>query len=137
MSDKKYYHLLDKALSQLPPKIQRRERFELPKPSSSISGNRTILHNFSELCNRINRDQTHFLKYLVGELATSGSIDGGQAIFQGNFDYRVFQTLLDRYAKEYVFCTICHQPDTNIVKKGRFMHLVCEACGASSSLRSL
>jgi translation initiation factor 2 subunit 2 len=137
MSEEEYNKLLEKALLQLPPKTEKRERFELPSPSSSISGNRTILHNFAEICNRVNRDKTHFLKFLAGELATSGSIEGAQAIFQGNFEYRIFRKLFDRYIQEYVFCPICHQPDTNIVKKGRFYHLVCEACGASSSLRNI
>jgi len=137
MSEEKYKKLLEKALSQLPPKAEKRERFELPELSSSISGNRTILHNFADICNRLNRDKNHFLKFLVGELATSGNIDGAQASFQGNFNYRIFRKLLDRYMQEYVFCPICHQPDTAIVKKGRFYHLVCEACGATSSLRSI
>ena len=137
MSEAEYNKLLEKALSQLPSKAEKSERFEFPKPSSSISGNRTILNNFSEICNSLNRDKNHFLKFLTGELATAGSIDGAQAIFQGNFHYRIFQKLFDRYIQDYVFCPICHQPDTNIVKKGRFYHLVCEACGATSSLRSI
>ena len=137
MSEEKYKILLEKALSELPPKAEKRERFRLPEPSSSMSGNRTILHNFADICTRLNRDKNHFLKFLVGELATSGSIDGAQASFQGNFNYRVFQKLLDRYIHDYVFCPICHQFDTAIVKMGRFYHLVCEACGATSSLRSI
>ena len=137
MSEEEYNTLLEKALSQLPPKATKSERFELPRLSSSISGNRTIIHNFSEICNRLNREKTHLLKFFVGELATSGSIDGAQAIFQGNFEYRIIQKLLERYIQDFVFCSICHQPDTNIVKKGRFYHLVCEACGATSSLRNV
>ena len=137
MSEEKYKILLEKALSELPPKAEKRERFRLPEPSSSMSGNRTILHNFAEICNRLNRDKNHFLKFLVGELATAGNSDGAKASFQGNFNYRVFQKLLDRYINEYVLCPICHQPDTDIVKRGRFFQLVCEACGATSSLRNI
>jgi len=137
MSEEKYNALLDKALSELPQKAEKRERLALPEPSSSMSGNRTILHNFADICTCLNRDKNHFLKFLVGELATAGNIDGVKASFQGNFNYRIFRKLLDRYMAEYVFCPICHQPDTDIVKKGRFFHLVCEACGATSSLRNI
>ena len=137
MSGEEYRKLLDRALSQLPPKAEKGGRFELPKPLSSISGSRTVLYNLYEICNRLNRDKNHFLKFLSRELATAGSIDGVQAVFQGNFDNRVFEKLLDRYVKEYVLCSICHQPDTKIVKKGRYYFLVCEACGATSSLRGI
>ena len=135
MSEEEYTKLLDKALSQLPPKTVKSERFELPNPSSSISGHRTILSNLFEICNLLNRDTTHLLKFLCKELATAGSIDGVTAVFQGKFQNRIFQKLLDRYLKEYVLCTICHQPDTKIIKKGRYYFLICDACGATSSLR--
>jgi translation initiation factor 2 subunit 2 len=135
MSEEEYTKLLDKAISQLPPKAVKGERFELPKPSSSISGHRTILSNLFEICNLLNRDTEHFLKFLCKELATAGSIDGVTAVFQGNFYNRVFVKLLDRYLNEYVLCTICHKPDTKIIKKRRYYFLVCDACGATSSLR--
>lgn len=135
MSEEEYTKLLDRALSQLPPKAVKSGRYELPKPISSISGHRTILSNLFEICNLLNRDTNHFLKFLSKELATAGSIDGLNAVFQGNFNNRIFEKLLDRYLKEYVLCTICHQPDTKIIKKGRYYFLICDACGATSSLR--
>ena len=130
-----YVSLLNRALSQLPPKTEKSGRFETPKSKSTISGSRTVLNNMREISNRLNRDENHLLKFLSRELATAGNIDGAQAVFQGNFDNRVFQKLLDRYMEEYVFCAVCRQPDTKIIKKGRYNYLTCEACGATSSIR--
>ncbi|MCD6263176.1 translation initiation factor IF-2, partial [Candidatus Bathyarchaeota archaeon] len=38
------------------------------------------------------------------------------------------------YTKRYVICPVCKRPDTRIVKEKRLAFLVCEACGARSSI---
>jgi len=137
MSDDAYKKLLDKALAQLPPIAAKKDRFEMPKPQSSISGSRTILYNSKEISDRLRRDREHLLKFLSGELATAGTIDGAQVIFQGRFDNKTIDRLVERYTQEFVLCPICHQPDTRIVREERLYFLICDACGARSSLRGL
>ena len=129
--------LLDKAWSQLPPEVTKKDRFELPKPVSSIAGNRTVLYNLKEVSDRLRRNNEHLLKYLSGELATAGTIDGNRAIFQGKFDNKILERLLERYTREFVLCPTCHQPDTKTVREERLYFLVCEACGARSSIRGI
>jgi translation initiation factor 2 subunit 2 len=135
MSDEIYLNLLERARSKLPSKIEKAERFELPKPISSIAGNRTILSNIKEICDRLRRDQSHFLKFLSGELATAGTLEGNQATFQGRFNYRTFERLIRRYTQNYITCPVCQRPDTRIVKENRYNFLICDACGARSSIR--
>jgi len=130
-----YKKLLDKALAQLPEGVERRDRFVPPQAQSVISGNQTMILNLKEIVDRTRRDRTHFVKYIAKELATSGSIDGNRVIFQGRFDNRTINSLLDRYIHEYVICPVCHQPDTRIIRKGRYHFLQCDACGAQSSIR--
>lgn len=132
-----YEKLLNRAHAQLPRQALTRERFEKPKPISSIAGNRTILHNFKEICDRLRRDQNHFMKFLTGELATSGTIEGAHVVFQGRFSSRVLEDLVERYINGFLLCPVCHQPDTRIVKEDRFHFLVCDACGAKSSVRGV
>jgi len=134
MSDD-YQKLLDRALSQLPQRTEQKGRFEPPHAQSSISGNRTVLFNLREICDRIGRDRDHLLKYLAGELATSASLDDDHAIFQGRFDNRTIDGLVQRYIEDAVLCPICHQPDTKIIRKDRISQLQCEACGATSPIR--
>lgn len=136
MSEESYSKFLDRALSQLPNEKTKRDRFVLPKPVSAIMGNRTILHNLKEISDRLRRDNEQVMKYLSKELATAGNIDGARAIFQGKFDNTSIRRLISRYSDEYVYCPICQQPDTQIVKEGRYRFLICDACGAKSSLRS-
>lgn len=130
-----YIEMLKRARKQLPTEVFKHKRFEVPRPTVTIVGSRTILQNFSEICNYINRNPQHLLKFLSREMATSGVIEGTRAVFQGRFEEYTTRHLIERYIKEYVICPICKRPDTKIVKEKRFYFLVCEACGARSSLR--
>lgn len=135
MAEERYMELLDRALTQLPSDIEQKDRFELIEPSSSVMGNRTILHNLKEICDKLRREREQLLTYLSKELATSGSLDGTTAVFQGRFGRSTIKRLIERYAQDFVFCEICHKPDTKLVKEGRYTFLVCEACGAKSSAK--
>jgi translation initiation factor 2 subunit 2 len=132
-----YRELLDRARSQLPSDIHEHKRFEVPTPRSHVVGMRTILSNFKEICEALNRDPRHVLKFFSGEMATAATMQRNRAIFQGKFGYDTFERLIQRYVKEFVVCPVCTRPDTKIVKDKRFLFLVCEACGARSSISNL
>ena len=136
MKEKEYERLLDKARSALPPGLFKRERFELPKPEVIVFGNRTVLLNFKVICDRLRRSQSSVLRFLSGGLGTSGMIDGSRVVFKGRFRAGSIEQLIDRYIRYFVLCPVCGKPDTRIVKEGRFRFLVCDACGAKSSLRT-
>jgi len=131
----KYKELLERAYSQLPPTVFESKRFEVPRVRSTIFGMRTIVHNFKEIAETLNRSPQHLLKFLAREMATAGVIDDERAIFQGKFENETLQHLVERYTREYVICPICKRPDTKIVKEKRLWFLICEACGAKSSIR--
>ncbi len=135
MAEETYKKLLNRALSKLPTEVSRKDRFEIPEPVSSIMGNKTRLYNLGEVCDRLRRDREHLLKYLSKELATAGNIEGTQVVFQGKFDNAMIRRLIERYVQEFVYCPVCNQPDTRIVREGRYNFLVCDACGAKSSVR--
>ena len=132
-----YIELLERAQSQLPSDISVHKRFEVPKPRSFIMGMRTILANFKDICDALNREPRHVLKFFSGEMATAATMQRNRAIFQGKFGYDTFDRLIQRYIKEFVVCPVCTRPDTKIVKDKRFLFLVCEACGAKSSISTL
>ncbi len=130
-----YEKMLEEAYEQLPPSVFEHKRFEVPRPTVTISGSRTILHNFKDICEVINRDPNHVLKYLSKELATAAAMEGGRVIFQGRFEDETIERMIRRYVNEYVICPICKRPDTKIVREKRLYFLQCEACGARSPLR--
>jgi translation initiation factor 2 subunit 2 len=132
-----YEALLKRARSQLPEITSKRERLEIPSLHYTVVGMRTIIHNFKEIAETLNRDPQHILKFLAGELATAAIMQESRVIFQGKFPRETVERLLQRYMETFVICPVCKRPDTKIVKEKRLSFLVCEACGAKSSVRHL
>ncbi len=130
----KYEDMLKKAMKQVPEKLKKDERFEIPKLNSRIEGNRTFVSNFIDASKTINRDPKHLLKYIAKELGTQGMIENNIAVFSGKFGYNIVNQKLERYVKDFVICTQCHKPDTKLIKEGRIMFLKCEACGARANV---
>lgn len=132
-----YKEMLKRARAQLPREVMEHKRFELPKPHSTTIGMRTIVHNYKEICDTLNRAPDHVLKFLSMEMATAETIDGARAIFQGKFPPETLERLIKIYVNDFVICPVCKLPDTKIVKERRLSFLICEACGARSSVRSV
>ncbi|MBS7639366.1 MAG: translation initiation factor IF-2 subunit beta [Candidatus Bathyarchaeia archaeon] len=137
MSELRYEEMLNEAYKQLPPEVFKRERLEIPRASCTTFGSRTFLNNFGDICEVLNRDPNHVLRYLSREMATSGTIEGSRAVFQGRFECETLDRLIRRYMDEFVICPICKRPDTKIIKEKRLNFLVCEACGAKSPVRRI
>ncbi len=125
-----YESLLNRAEEKLPKNALEKERFEIPRVDSFVMGNKTIVKNFRDIAQVINRDVEPFLKYILRELATAGNMSGHEAIFQGKFYPGAIAEKIEKYAKETVICHECNRPDTRIVKEDRITFLNCEACGA-------
>src|SRR5436309_12864112 len=129
-----YDGLLDRALSKITQSTGTGERFELPIAMVQIIGQRTIVVNFSDIVDRLNRDPHHVLKYLAKEMATAGSFEAGKGYFQGKFSQQTINRLIEVYTSRFVICPVCKRPDTKVEKRERLLFLVCEACGARSSI---
>jgi len=132
-----YEELLKRARSQFPEVVSKRERLELPRIILSVIGMRTVVHNFKEVAEALNRDSQHLLKFLTREMATAATMQEARVIFQGKFSRETLERLTRRYMESFVICPVCKRPDTKIVKEKRLSFLVCEACGAKSSVRQL
>lgn len=103
-------------------------------PVSSVLGPRTIIHNYDKICKDLNRKPKHLLTFLLRELGTAGVIDGSRVLLQGRFPEEIIRRVFQRYVDSFVICPICKRPDTRIVREKRLQFLLCEACGAKSSL---
>lgn len=116
-------------------KVSGGERFELPAPDVMWEGQRTILRNFMDFPKALRRDAEKILQYLSKEFATPAERSGDKAIFVGRREPHDFTHLFEIYVKDYLECPTCKSPDTKIEKENRISFLVCEACGAKSSLK--
>jgi translation initiation factor 2 subunit 2 len=132
-----YEELLKRARSQIPDVSSKHERLELPRLRQSVIGMRTVIYNFKEIADALNRDPQHLLKYLTREMATAATMQESRVIFQGKFSSETLGRLIQRYMENFVVCPVCKLPDTKIVKEKRLSFLICEACGAKSSVPQL
>jgi len=132
-----YDELLKKARSQIPEVVSKRDRLELPGMIYSVIGMRTVIHNFKEIADALNRTPEHLLKFLTREMATAATMQDVRVIFQGKFSRETFQRLIKRYLNQFVVCPVCKRPDTKMVKEKRLSFLKCDACGARSSVRQI
>ena len=131
-----YEWLLNRAYEALPKKpLERRERFTVPKPEIMISGRRTFITNFNQICDVLNRDPKLVLRYLLKELGAPGEVRENYAVIQGEMKPRIIIALMDRFVKDYVICPVCGSPDTILKKERKAMFIKCMACGAVSATR--
>ncbi|MEM0087898.1 MAG: translation initiation factor IF-2 subunit beta [Thermofilum sp.] len=134
----KYEELLERAYRLLP---ERRagtgERFTMPKFEVSVTGRKTFILNFSQVCDFLNRDPRLLNRYILKEIALPGSVEGHTAVIQGEVRPQLLNKLLERFVREYVICPVCGSPDTQLQKGQRGVFLMrCMACGAVTPVKS-
>ncbi len=110
-------------------------RFELPPVDVMWEGQRTFFRNFAEYPKIMRRDPDKLLQYLSKEFAVPAERVGDSAIFVGKRDPDDFTRLLKIYVSDYIECPTCKSPDTKIQKEKRISFLICEACGAKSTIK--
>src|SRR2546429_7817317 len=121
-----YDGLLDRALSKITQSTGSGERFELPIAMVQIIGQRTIVVNFSDVVDRLNRDPHHVLKYLAKEMATAGPYEGGRGYFLGEVLREKVNRLIGGDSYRFFICPVFYRPDTRVVPEGRLLFLVSE-----------
>ena len=116
-------------------KKQTTTRFELPPVDIMWEGQKTFLRNFAEFPKILRRNPDKVLQYLSKEFAVPAERIGDKAMFIGRRDPDDFTRLFQIYVKDYLECPTCKSPDTKIVKENRITFLICEACGAKSTMK--
>jgi translation initiation factor 2 subunit 2 len=131
-----YENLLDRIKDKLGDTDKESQtRFELPIVDVMWEGQKTFLRNFSEFPKILRRDPQKVLQYLSKEFAVPAEMQGDKAMFVGRRAPDDFTRLFQIYVKDYLECTTCKSPDTKILKENRISFLICEACGAKSTLK--
>jgi len=136
MAENDYEQLLEEAYKKVKPITSKSERFEIPIVEGHIEGTKTVLTNFTQICDYIRRDCAHVLKFLLRELATSGTMKGPNLVFQTRIPSSKINDKIKEYVEEFVLCKECGKPDTELVKQDKFLFIHCLACGAKHSVRA-
>jgi len=132
-----YDEMLKRAYNVLPKNVFEKKRFEVPRVQGLIQGNKTIVSNFNQISDYLSRPPEHLLKFLLRELATSGSVEGSHIVFTGKFKSSDLNEKIDKYVNEFVICRECGKPDTKLLKEERLTFMKCMACGSKRNLRSI
>lgn len=132
-----YEQMLDRLYEKAPKKADTGERFVMPKSQTQPDGLKTIIVNISEIAANLHRPESHMLKFLLKELATSGEINNKRATVLGRFNNTAVDKKLELYVSQFVICKECGRPDTQLVKEGRMSFVKCDACGAKYFVKSI
>ncbi|MEM4272179.1 MAG: translation initiation factor IF-2 subunit beta [Candidatus Bilamarchaeaceae archaeon] len=131
-----YDSLLENAHAQLPEKLKGGERFEIPVLDAFVEGNKTIIKNFSAVLQKIRREAGHILKFFTKEFASPAAMEGDRLIIHRKLRVDALNKKFVEYVNAYVICSQCGKPDTHLEGTSqRSKILVCEACGARSSVK--
>lgn len=135
MTINNYEENLKRALKQMPDYETSDIRFAIPQPEVLSEGKTSVLKNFAQIADILNRDPAHIMKFLLKEMGTAGKIEGGRATFQGRFTALALLDNLQAYVDEFVLCSECGRPDTSITRTERVLMMKCDACGAHRPVR--
>lgn len=126
-----YEELLKRAREDLPEDAQEDVRFEIPQFQSFNQGSsQTIIKNFTDVANTLDRDTAHLMKYIMGEAGTSGDLDGPRLILKTRKTQDFLNQKLEVYVNKFVLCEQCGKPDTEFRREEGVLRIKCKACGA-------
>lgn len=138
MSKQEYLKLLERAIGMLSKSASKPgDRVLEVSPNIMRSAKYTSVTNFGELIRTLNREPSHFARFILKESGRPGSVQGDRLIIQGKIASEELKRLTELYIKEFIRCPVCLGIDTHIVAEKRFRFLQCDVCGAKSSIRKI
>jgi translation initiation factor 2 subunit 2 len=141
--DYKYEELLSRMFQLLlannPELAGDRKRFVMKPPQVVRDGAKKVVFvNFPEICKAMRRQGEHVFNFMLAELGTTGSIDGSQRmVIKGRFQPKAVEHVIRKYVSEYVMCSSCKSPDTELHKENRLYFVQCNKCGARRSVAAI
>ncbi len=129
-----YEKMLDRGIEETPDIVGGSDRFDVPEPDIRQEGHSTVFENFQSVVDKLDRRENHLLKFLQNDLGTSANIDeSNRARLTGEFDTDRIAEAVEAYTEQYVLCSECGLPDTNLQREQGAEILQCDACGAQSA----
>lgn len=129
MTTDRYENLLERAREDIPDDLTSEKRFTVPEADIFHEGKTTIVQNFGDILDTINRDADHAVPRLLRELGTAGDVEDGRLTLKGRMDQEKIDSRIRSYVETYVICGECGRPDTKLEKEGRTVIIRCDACG--------
>ena len=97
---------------------------------------RTAFVNLGRVCKSIERDPSHFSKFLETELGTKAFVTSErQYVVKGRFKMDQIKSITSNYVREYVLCPECNLHKTKLVREGRLTFLQYELCHTKQTVK--
>jgi len=113
------------------------DRFEVKKVEGHHQGTKTVISNFAQVAICLRREKDSLAKFLFKALATSGIINGDRLILDRKMSSKDINDKVEKYVREFVLCSSCKKPDTELVEEGGKMFVRCLACGAKKAVHKV
>jgi translation initiation factor 2 subunit 2 len=137
-SKESYLKLLDNLYSRLGSRAAKSgDRTIELAPTILHEQKQTVITNFRQLAEMLNREPEHIARFIFKETGRPGTIERDRLVISGKMTDAEIVKLLQLYFREFVRCPVCGGVDTQIVSEKKFRFLVCEVCGAKSSIRKI
>ena len=130
-----YEVLLEEAYKKVKIVEKSADRFEVSKVTGQVAGKNTIITNILQISSYLRRPLEHLIKFLQKELAVPGKMDNDHLILITKLNSQKVNDKISLYAKEFVLCSECHKPDTEIIQERGIKFKHCLACGAKSPVK--
>jgi translation initiation factor 2 subunit 2 len=130
MSVDDYESMLGKASDILAKTTVNQERLKIPRGTLMEEGKVTVVRNFMDIMEIINRDPKDVSKFLTKELGIGITTDGKRLLINRRISEEDFNNKMEQYLNVYVRCYECNSPDTEIIREARVSLIACKACGA-------
>lgn len=131
-----YETLLEKAYEKVKVMTKSSERFEIPAAVGQLEGKTTVITNIAAIAAHVRRPIEHVAKFLQKELAVPGRIHNERLILNSRLNASKVNEKIAAYTKEFVLCSECGKPDTELVAEKGYKFKHCLACGAKSPVRA-
>ena len=129
MDEKEYLNLLENTYKELPEVLHKKTRFEIPKVKGRMIKTKTQITNFGEIAGVLDRNLNHLFKFFLKEVAVRADLNEnrGEVLLYSRFQPQALNKIIGKYFKEYVKCSYCESPDTQLLSD--LKQVECKACG--------
>ena len=102
-----YESLLKKTEDVLSKSNVNQQRLQIPEPDIMQEGKVTIVRNFTDIVEMINRDPKHISKFLMTEFGIGVTISGKRLIINRKISADQISAKIKLYMESYVVCYEC------------------------------
>jgi len=130
-----YEQMLDQAYETVDV-TEVKERFEIIKVEGHHEGNKTVLTNFGPIAAHLRRDPQHIAKFLSKELASQTDMSKERLIMNRKLSSKDINAKIIKYVSQFVTCSNCKKPDTELTEEGNAATVRCLACGTKKQVHN-